>query len=75
MIQQTTFTGPLSLGSLDAIIVNFDDIGADDVVAIMRARPDLKIVGINASGSAVTVFSGKVYLARTLTDVVGCLEK
>ncbi len=41
---------------------------------MLRARPDLKIVGVNAPGGAVTVLSGRVYLAHTLTDVVGCLE-
>ena len=45
-----------------------------DVLAILRARPDLKIVGVNATNSAVTVLSGRIYLAHTLTDVVGCLE-
>jgi hypothetical protein len=75
VIQQTSHAGPLSLDNLDAIIVDFNDVGADDVLAIMRARPDLKIVGINAPGGAVTVFSGKVYLAHTLADVVGCLEQ
>ena len=43
-------------------------------VCLARARPDLKIVGVNATNSAVTVLSGRVYLAQTLADVVGCLE-
>ena len=62
-------TGPLHLGDLDAVIVDFDD-----VLAILRARPDLKIVGVNATNSAVTVLSRRIYLAHTLTDVVRCLE-
>jgi hypothetical protein len=44
------------------------------VLAILRARPDLQVVGVNAREGAVTVLSGKVYLAHSLEDVVGCLE-
>jgi hypothetical protein len=67
-------TGPLHLGDLDAVIVDFDEVQAADVLAILRARPDLKIVGVNTTNSAVTVLSGRIYLAHTLADVVGCLE-
>ena len=63
------FAPPAPMG-----VVDFDDVQAADVLAILRARPDLKIVGVNATNSAVTVLSGRVYLAQTLTDVVGCLE-
>ena len=72
--QQAPHAGPLNLGDLDAVIVDFDDVPAGDVLAILRVRPDLKIVGVNATNSAVTVFSGRIYLAHTLADVVGCLE-
>ena len=72
--QQAPHAGPLNLGDLDAVIVDFDDVQAGDVLAILRARPDLKIVGVNASNSAVTVLSGRIYLAHTLADVVECLE-
>ncbi|MEA3396819.1 MAG: hypothetical protein U9R05_05100 [Chloroflexota bacterium] len=47
------------------------DIPPADVLTILRARPDLKIVGVHATGNAVTVLSGRVYLAHTLTDVLG----
>jgi hypothetical protein len=73
--QQSPHTGPLHLGKLDAVIVDFNAVDAADILAILRARPDLKIVGVNAPGGAVTVLSGKVYLAHTLADVVGCLEE
>ncbi len=72
--QQAPHTGPLDLGNLDIVIVDFNDVQAADVLAILRARPDLKIVGVNANNSAVTVLSGQIYLAHTLADVVGCLE-
>lgn len=72
--QRAPHAGPLHLGGLDTVIVDFNDVPAADVLAILRARPDLKIVGVNANNSAVTVLSGRIYLAHTLADVVGCLE-
>jgi hypothetical protein len=66
--------GPLHLDDLDAVIVDFNDAQPADVLALLRTRPDLKIVGVNATGGAVTVLSGQVYLAQTLADVVECLE-
>jgi hypothetical protein len=72
--QRAPHAGPLDLGDLDAVVVDFDDARAADVLAILRARPDLKIVGVNAKDSAVTVLSGRIYLAHTLADVVECLE-
>ncbi|NBD34678.1 MAG: hypothetical protein GVY30_01610 [Chloroflexi bacterium] len=45
-----------------------------EVLAILRARPDLNAVGVNTPGGAATVLSGKVYLAHTLEDVVRCLD-
>lgn len=73
--QQIPRTGPLDLGNLDAVIVDFNDVSANDILAIVRARPDLKVVGVHAPGGAVTVLSGKVYLAHTLADVIGCLDR
>ena len=72
--QQAPHAGPLNLGNLDAVIVDLNDVPAADVLAILRARPNLKVVGVNATNGAVTVLSGRVYLAQTLADVVACLE-
>jgi hypothetical protein len=72
--QQASDSGPLYLCGLDAVIVDFDAVDTISVLDILRARPDLKIVGINPNSGAVTVLTGQVYLARSLADVVGCLE-
>jgi hypothetical protein len=72
--QQSPRKGPLNLEGVDAVIVDFNEAHAADVLDILRARPDLKVVGVNSTGSAVTVLSGKVYLAHSLKDVMGCLE-
>lgn len=71
--QQAPHMGPLSLGDIDTVIVDLDNTPADDILSILRARPDLQVVGINATGSAVTVFSGQVYIAHTLIEVMDCL--
>ena len=55
-------------------VVDFNDVQAADVLALLRARPDLKIVGVNANNSAVTVLSGQVYMAERLEDVVVHLQ-
>jgi len=72
--QQAQTVGLLDLGGLDAVIVDFNAVDADAVLSILRARPDIQVVGVSAPGGAVTVLSGKVYLAHALADVVGCLE-
>jgi hypothetical protein len=66
-------SGLLDLGEIDTAVVDLDDGLAADVLALIRARPDLKIVGVNAGNNAVTVLSGRVYLAQTIADVVACL--
>jgi len=72
--QRAPHDGPLDLGELDAVIVDFDAVDAAEVLALLRARPDLKIVGVNANNSAVTVLSGRVYMAETLEDVIVHLQ-
>ncbi len=72
--QQPADAGPLNLSDLDAVVVDFNDTIADDILSILRARPGLKVVGINAPGSAITVISSQVYLTHTLADVMKCLE-
>jgi hypothetical protein len=72
--QQSPRIGPLDLHDLDVVIVDFNAIEADVVLDILRTRPDIQVVGVNAGSGAVTVLSGKAYLARTLADVMGCLE-
>lgn len=70
---QADLTGLVDLGAIEAAVVDLDDPPAGGVLALLRARPDLKIVGVNAGSSAVTVLTGRVYLASTLDDLVACL--
>ncbi len=72
--QQSPHVGPLNLRDLDVVIVDFNAVEAAAVLDILRARPDIKVIGVNPSGGAVTVLSGQVYLARSLSDVMTCLD-
>jgi hypothetical protein len=72
--QQSLRVGPLNLHGLDVVIVDFNAVDADAVLDILRAQPDIKVVGVNPDGGAVTVLSGRVYLVHTLNDVMTCLE-
>jgi hypothetical protein len=72
--QRPALSGSVDLTDFDVVVVDFDEVAPADVLDILRARPDLKVVGVNAPGGAVTVLSGKVYLARSLDDVVECLS-
>ena len=73
--QQAPHVGPLHLGGLDVVIVDFDEAPAADVLALLRARPDLKIVGVNAATGVLTVFAGQVCPAHKLEDVIAHLEQ
>ncbi len=72
--QQSPRQRPLNLQGLDVVIVDFSAVEADAVLDILRAQPDIKVVGVNPDGGAVTVLSGQVFLARTVAEVVGCLD-
>lgn len=70
-----TLTGLDTLDHFDTVLIDFGDTRAADVLALLRTRPDLRVVGVNAATSAVMVISGQVYPARTLGEVIGRLER
>jgi hypothetical protein len=53
----------------DAVLIDLNDVRAADVLALLRARPDLHVVGVNADTSAVTVLAGRVYFAESVEEV------
>lgn len=61
------------LAAFDEVIVDLDDAHAADVVLMLRARPDIRVVGVNAATSTLTRLTGQVYLAPTMNDVIACL--
>ena len=66
---QAAGPGLLDLGGVETVIVDLDDVEASEVLALIRARPDIRVVGVNAGSRAFTVLSGRVYLAQSLDDV------
>ena len=72
--QQAPSDGLVDLGDLDTVIVDFGDAPPAHVLTMLRARPDLKMVGVNASDGAVTVLSGRVYMAQRLEDIVAHVQ-
>lgn len=66
---QAVGPGLVDLGGIQTVVVDLDDADASEVLAIIRARPDLRVVGVNTSSRAFTVLSGHVYLAQSLDDV------
>ncbi|MBU1660804.1 MAG: hypothetical protein KKD28_04955 [Chloroflexi bacterium] len=62
------------LAAFDAVLVDLNNPKTSDVLNLLRARPDLTVIGINTASGTVTVLSGQVYLAETLEDVVVHLQ-
>lgn len=68
--QQAPQTSPLQLSGLDAVVVDFDAVEAADILALLRVRPDLRVVGVNSGSGTVAVLTGHMYLAETLDGVM-----
>ena len=62
-----------NLSDFDAVLVDLNDTSASDVLAMLRACPDLRIIGVNAATGSVTLLAGRVYLAQTAEEVISCL--
>jgi hypothetical protein len=62
--RRPALSGSVDLTNFDAVVVDFDHVDAADVLAILRARPDLQVVGVNAREGAVTVLT----FTLTVTD-------
>jgi hypothetical protein len=57
----------------NAVFIDLNDARAADVLALLRACPDLRVVGVNADTGAVTVFTGQVYFAESIEEVTGTI--
>ncbi len=53
----------------DVLIVDLNDEHCGDALALLRARPDLRVVGVNAATNAVTVLQGQVFPAQSVEEV------
>lgn len=67
--KRETLVGLNNLDHFDAVLIDLSDGRAADVLALLRARPDLRVVGVNAATGAMTVLQGQVYLAESVEEV------
>ncbi len=58
------------LTAFDATVFDLHDAGTADVFTLLRACPDLKLIGVNRTSGTLVVLSGQVYLVASLEDVV-----
>jgi hypothetical protein len=63
------------LAAFDTVLIDLDDAHATEVFSLWRARPDLRLVGVNSASNAVSMLSGQVYLVQTVEEVIDCLAR
>jgi len=61
------------LAAFDATVFDLHDARTTDIFTLLRACPDLKLIGVNRTSGTLVVLSGQVYLAASLEDVVAHL--
>ena len=66
-----------ALGSLapDVLLVDLDAIDVVSAVALLGDRPDMLLVGLEASGARLLVLSGRQARALTTDDLVLLIER
>jgi hypothetical protein len=69
-----TLDGIGNLSAFDAVLIDLNDSTSADVLCLVRARPDFTVIGLNSHTNAVTMLSGKVYLAQSVGDVISILS-
>jgi hypothetical protein len=65
-----------ALGSLlpDALIVDLGSVPIESALALLRDRPDLLLVGLEATGAHLLVLSGERSRAISTRDLVDLIE-
>jgi hypothetical protein len=69
-------TAPAWLADCDVALVERDgDCETDHfILALLQARPDLPVIGLDASHSVLTVLSSRQQAAATVDDLTGLIE-
>lgn len=73
IVQRQTLNNLEALNSFDAVVIDLNDPTSADVLRLVRARPDLRLIGLNAVTNAFTVLSGEVYFTPTFTEIIARL--
>jgi hypothetical protein len=58
----------------DLVIFDFDTIYSQFVIPLLRARPDVALVGLDFNSNQVVVLSGRAYTARTAQELARLLQ-
>ncbi len=61
------------LAAFEAVLIDLNDAHAVDILSLWRARPDLHVIGVNATGNTVSMFFPHLYLAYNVEEVIACL--
>lgn len=63
-----------SLSAVEAVLIDLNDPASGDALQLLRARPDLRLIGLNATAGSLTVMSGEVYFTPTLDEIIARLR-
>lgn len=63
-----------NLSAMDAVLIDLNDPTSADALQLLRARPDLRLIGLNSTTSTLTVLSGEVYFTLTFSEIISHLE-
>jgi hypothetical protein len=60
--------------SPDLVIFDFDTIHSQFVIPLLRARPDVPLVGLDFNSNQVVVLSGRAYTTRTAQELAKLIQ-
>jgi hypothetical protein len=60
--------------SPDLVIFDFDTIHSQFVIPLLRARPDVPLVGLDFDANQVVVLSGQAYTTRTAQELARLIQ-
>lgn len=58
----------------DLVIFDFDTVHSQFVIPLLRARPNVPLVGLDFNSNQVVVLSGRSYTARTAQELAHLLH-
>jgi hypothetical protein len=79
-LRVVTLEGPpiepaLTSLDLDVLMVDLDAISVEQALALLDGRPDVLLVGLEASGARLLVLSGKHARSLGADDLVGLIDR
>jgi hypothetical protein len=58
----------------DLVIFDFDTVHSQFVIPLLRARPDVPLVGLDFNSNQVVVLSGRAFIARTSQELTRLIQ-